>query len=50
VYSGWNTGELNSYPIEITSHIFEKQGEKTGRRLIDEILDVAKQTCGLSRV
>ena len=44
VYSAWNTGELNSYLLEITSHIFAKQDEKTGKRLIDEILDVAKQT------
>jgi 6-phosphogluconate dehydrogenase len=29
--------------MEITSHIFAKQDEKTGKRMIDEILDVAKQ-------
>ena len=39
----WNKGELNGYLVEITSHIFAKQDEKTGKRLIDEILDVAKQ-------
>jgi 6-phosphogluconate dehydrogenase len=43
VYALWNKGELNGYLVEITSHIFSKQDEKTGRRLIDEILDVAKQ-------
>jgi 6-phosphogluconate dehydrogenase len=43
VYALWNKGELNSYLVEITSHIFSKQDEKTGQRLIDEILDVAKQ-------
>ena len=42
VFSAWNNGELNGYLMEITSHIFSKQDEKTGRRLIDEILDVAK--------
>jgi len=42
-FSAWNQGELNGYLIEITSHIFSKQDEKTGRRLIDDILDVAKQ-------
>jgi 6-phosphogluconate dehydrogenase len=42
-YASWNNGELNGYLIEITSHIFFKQDEKTGNRLIDEILDVAKQ-------
>jgi 6-phosphogluconate dehydrogenase len=43
VYALWNKGELNSYLVEITSHIFSKKDEKTGQRLIDEILDVAKQ-------
>ena len=44
VYASWNQGELNGYLVEISSHIFSKPDEKTGRRLIDEILDVAKQT------
>jgi len=43
VYASWNKGELNSYLVEITGHIFSKKDEKTGKRLIDEILDVAKQ-------
>jgi len=43
VYRKWNNGELNGYLMEITSHIFSKADEKTGKRLIDEILDVAKQ-------
>jgi len=43
VYVLWNKGELNSYLVEITSHIFSKLDETTGQRLIDEILDVAKQ-------
>jgi 6-phosphogluconate dehydrogenase len=43
VYTSWNKGELDSYLVEITSHIFSKQDERTGKRLIDEILDVAKQ-------
>ncbi len=43
VYALWNKGELNGYLVEITSHIFSKQDEQTGKRLIDEILDVAKQ-------
>ncbi len=43
VYHAWNKGELNAYLVEISSHIFSKQDEKTGKRLIDEILDVAKQ-------
>jgi 6-phosphogluconate dehydrogenase len=43
VYSKWNNGELNGYLMEISSHIFGKVDGTTGRRLIDEILDVAKQ-------
>jgi 6-phosphogluconate dehydrogenase len=43
VFSAWNNGELNGYLIEITSHILSKVDEKTSKRLIDEILDVAKQ-------
>ena len=43
VYDTWNQGELNGYLIEITSRIFSKVDESTGKRLIDEILDVAKQ-------
>ena len=43
VYALWNKGDLNGYLMEITSNIFSKQDEKTGKRLIDEILDEAKQ-------
>ena len=43
VYASWDQGELNGYLMEITGHIFSKVDEKTGQRLIDEILDVAKQ-------
>jgi 6-phosphogluconate dehydrogenase len=43
VYALWNSGELNGYLVEITGQIFSKQDEKTGKRLIDEILGVAKQ-------
>ena len=42
-FSAWNNGELNGYLMEITGHIFSKVDETTGRRLIDEILDVARQ-------
>ncbi len=42
VYKKWNTTELNSYLIEITSQIFEYK-EKDGTFLIDSILDVAGQ-------
>jgi len=43
VYREWNSSELNSYLLEITSKIFLKEDEKTHKRLIDVILDVAKQ-------
>jgi 6-phosphogluconate dehydrogenase len=43
VYAGWNKAEINSYLIEITSHIFHKVDERTGKKLIDVILDEAKQ-------
>jgi 6-phosphogluconate dehydrogenase len=43
IYEEWNQGELNGYLIEITANIFGKVDEKTGKRMIDEILDVARQ-------
>ena len=42
-FTAWNNGELNGYLMEITCAIFSKQDVKTGKRLIDEILDVARQ-------
>jgi 6-phosphogluconate dehydrogenase len=43
IFTAWNKGELNGYLVEITGHIFAKRDEKTGRRLLDEILNVAQQ-------
>ena len=43
VFKRWNTEELNSYLIEITSDIFLQQDDRTGAPLIDLILDQAKQ-------
>jgi 6-phosphogluconate dehydrogenase len=43
IYFDWNNGELNSYLLEITANIFSKIDKTTGKRLIDEILDVAGQ-------
>jgi 6-phosphogluconate dehydrogenase len=43
VFESWNQSELNAYLIEITANIFREADEKTGQRLIDEILDEAKQ-------
>jgi 6-phosphogluconate dehydrogenase len=43
VYQDWNRAELSSYLLEITANIFLKVDDKTGQRLIDVILDEAKQ-------
>src|ERR1043166_856003 len=43
VFAEWNKGELDSYLIEITSHIFRKIDPDTGRPLVDMILDKAGQ-------
>jgi len=43
VYAGWNKVELQAYLIDITSRIFTRVDERTGKRLIDVILDEARQ-------
>ncbi|NLP50431.1 NADP-dependent phosphogluconate dehydrogenase [Bacillus sp. RO1] len=43
VFAEWNKGELDSYLIEITADIFTKVDEKTGKPLVDVILDTAGQ-------
>jgi 6-phosphogluconate dehydrogenase len=43
VYDQWNRAELNSYLMEITASIFLQPDDKTDKRLIDMILDQAKQ-------
>jgi len=43
VYAEWNTGELDSYLIEITADIFKKKDAKTGKDLLDVVLDRAAQ-------
>jgi len=42
-YHDWNQGELNGYLMEISSRIFGQVDATTGQRLIDRILDVARQ-------
>jgi 6-phosphogluconate dehydrogenase len=42
VFTEWNQGELDSYLIEISSHIFAKKDED-GQPLVDKILDTAGQ-------
>jgi len=43
IYTSWSDGDLASFLVEITGRIFQKVDERTGRRLIDVILDEAKQ-------
>ena len=43
IFAEWNRGELQSYLIEITSHIFTKIDEDTGQPLVNLILDEAQQ-------
>ena len=43
VFSKWNDGELKSFLVEITADIFARKDDLTGNRLVDMILDKAKQ-------
>ena len=43
IYERWNEHIFHSYLLEITAHIFRHVDEKTGKRLIDVILDEARQ-------
>jgi len=43
IFSEWNTGELDSYLIEITAEIMGKADDVTGNQLLDMILDTAGQ-------
>ncbi|MEJ2726547.1 MAG: NADP-dependent phosphogluconate dehydrogenase, partial [Deltaproteobacteria bacterium] len=42
-YQRWNKGKLESYLIEITAEVLERRDDKTGKPLIDMILDRARQ-------
>ena len=43
VYDRWNRGETAGFLMEITARIFLQVDERTGKRLIDVILDAAAQ-------
>jgi 6-phosphogluconate dehydrogenase len=43
VFEQWNQGELASFLIEITAKIFRKVDVKSGKHLVDMVLDVARQ-------
>ncbi len=42
-YANWNSGRLQSFLVEITSEIFEQEDDLGDGRLVDKILDKAKQ-------
>ncbi len=41
IFADWNTGELDSYLIEITAEVLRQVDADTGRPLVDVILDAA---------
>jgi len=41
VFAQWNTGDLDSYLIEITSEVLRQVDAKTGKPLVDVIVDAA---------
>ncbi len=43
LYAKWNEGKLNSYLIEIASRVLGRKDDKTGKPLVDMILDRARQ-------
>jgi 6-phosphogluconate dehydrogenase len=43
VFAEWNTGELDSYLIEITAAILAKRDPDTGKPMVQVILDTAEQ-------
>jgi 6-phosphogluconate dehydrogenase len=43
IFADWNTGDLESFLIEITAIVLQKTDERTGGPLVDVILDQAGQ-------
>jgi 6-phosphogluconate dehydrogenase len=43
IFGEWNTGDLDSFLIEITAKVLGKTDEATGRPLVDAIVDQAEQ-------
>jgi 6-phosphogluconate dehydrogenase len=43
VFTEWNSGDLDSYLIEITRDIFKKMDDETGKPLVEMVLDTAGQ-------
>jgi 6-phosphogluconate dehydrogenase len=42
-FDEWNSGDLESFLIEITANVLAKTDEKTGKALVDVIVDEAEQ-------
>ncbi len=43
IFAGWNSGELNSFLLEITVTVLGKIDPETGKPLVDLVLDTAEQ-------
>lgn len=43
VFREWNKGDLESYLVEITAEVLDKVDPKTGKALVDVIVDAAEQ-------
>ena len=43
VFAAWNTGDLDSYLVQITRDILGKKDDETGKPMVDVILDTAGQ-------
>jgi 6-phosphogluconate dehydrogenase len=43
IFGAWNRGDLDSYLIQITAGVLAKRDERTGKPLVDVILDEAAQ-------
>ncbi|MBF6300540.1 NADP-dependent phosphogluconate dehydrogenase [Nocardia amamiensis] len=43
VFTQWNAGDLESYLVEITAEVLNQVDAKTGRPLVDVIVDAAEQ-------
>ena len=43
IFQGWKTSDLDSYLVDITTEVLQKQDAKTGGALVDSIVDEAEQ-------
>ncbi|MFD4367567.1 NADP-dependent phosphogluconate dehydrogenase [Rhodococcus sp. NPDC058521] len=43
VFTEWNSGDLESYLVEITAEVLRQKDAKTGKALVDVIVDAAEQ-------